>query len=272
MSYSTTKQLLTLAEVPKETRTYKPVSHSQLIDLTLNSIEKAGFQIENELYSSANGGNVANGKFTIKNVADNEMSLQIAWQNSYDRSMSLKFAIGVHVFICSNGAVHGDMGSFKKKHNGTIQEFAPARITDYIKSAGDVFVQMQKEKEAMKQIELSKRVKAELIGRMFIEEQIITSTQLNIISRELTAPTFDYNSENSLWELYQFTTHSLKESHPSNWMSSHIKAHKFFVNESGFLISDTEPIFPLHETMKIMHANGDSQEDVEMFRQLSLDI
>ena len=45
------------------------------------------------MYSSAREGKVANGKFTIKNVADSEMQLQIGWQNSYDRSMSLKFAI-----------------------------------------------------------------------------------------------------------------------------------------------------------------------------------
>jgi hypothetical protein len=80
----------------------------------------------------------------------------------------------------------------------------------------------------MKQIEITKRTKAELVGRMMLEEQFITSTQLNIISRELKAPTHDYNAKDSLWELYNYTTFAMKESHPAQWMESHIKAHKFF--------------------------------------------
>jgi 2C-methyl-D-erythritol 2,4-cyclodiphosphate synthase len=44
-TYSTTKYFLTGTELPKETRTYKPVSHGQLIDVTLESIHKAGFKL-----------------------------------------------------------------------------------------------------------------------------------------------------------------------------------------------------------------------------------
>ena len=92
---------------------------------------------------------------------------------------------------------------------------------------------MQKQREDMKQIEITKRVKAELIGRMMLEEQFITSTQLNIISRELKAPTHDYGAKDSVWELYNYTTFAMKESHPANWMESHIKAHRFF-NEYAY--------------------------------------
>lgn len=98
-TYQTTKYYITGAEIPKETKSYKPVSHGQLIDITMESIHQAGFILGNESYSSAKAGNVANGKFAIKNVADNEMQLQIGWQNSYDKSLSLKFAIGTKIFI-----------------------------------------------------------------------------------------------------------------------------------------------------------------------------
>jgi len=139
--------------------------------------------------------------------------------------------------ICQNGCVHGDFGSFRKKHVGTVQTFAPNAITEYIKSSGDVFTRMQQEREAMKQIELTKRTKAELIGRMMIEEEFIQSTQLNIIKRELDKPTYDYGAQDSMWELYNFTTFAMKEAHPSMWMQNHMDAHKFFVNESGILVS-----------------------------------
>jgi hypothetical protein len=227
-NFNTTKELIMNTAVPVQTRTYKPVSHSQLIDLTLNSIDKAGFKLDKETYSSAVDGQVANGRFSISNVADSEMQLQIGWQNSYNKQLTLKFAIGTRILVCSNGCVSGDFGAFKRKHVGEIQSFTPGAIIDYIAQAGEAFTLMQQQRESMKQIEITKRTKAELVGRMMLEEQFITSTQLNIISRELKAPTHDYNAKDSLWELYNYTTFAMKESHPAQWMESHIKAHKFF--------------------------------------------
>jgi hypothetical protein len=142
--------------------------------------------------------------------------------------------------VCSNGCVSGDYGAFRKKHQGTVQEFAPSAITEYIKRAGDVFQQMQKSRESMKQIEISKRSAAELIGRMYLEEEIIQNTQLNIIKREMSNPSFDYGAENSMWELYNHTTLAMKELHPSLWLESHMAAHSFFVNESGLLVPNSE--------------------------------
>ena len=98
-TYQTNKYFLTGAEIPAETKSYKPVSHSQLIDITLESIHQAGFQLDKEFYSTAKDGNVANAKYTISNVADKEMQLKIGWQNSYDKSLSLKWALGTRIFI-----------------------------------------------------------------------------------------------------------------------------------------------------------------------------
>jgi hypothetical protein len=235
-TYSTTKGILINAEVPQETRTYKPIGHQQLIDLTLESIYQAGFELDQETYSSAVDGQIANGRYSIRNVADSEMQLQIGWQNSYNKSLSLKFAIGTRIMVCSNGCVSGDFGAFKKKHRGDVQNFTPSAITEYIKRAGDVFQQIQRDRESLKQIEVTKRMSAELVGRMYLEEEIIQNTQLNIIKREMSNPSFDYGAEGSLWELYNHTTLALKEIHPSLWMDSHTKAHSFFVNASGLFV------------------------------------
>ena len=235
-TYNTTKELIISATVPAQTRTYKPVSHASLIDLTMDGIEKSGFTLGKATYSAARDGQIANGKFTITNIADGEMELQIGWQNSYNKSLSLKFAIGTRITVCSNGCVSGDFGAFKKKHRGDVQNFTPSAITEYIKRAGDVFQQIQRDRESLKQIEVTKRMSAELVGRMYLEEEIIQNTQLNIIKREMSNPSFDYGAEGSLWELYNHTTLALKEIHPSLWMDSHTKAHSFFVNASGLFV------------------------------------
>lgn len=239
-TYNSTKDVLINAQVPQQTRTYKPITHQQLIDLTLESIQQAGFSLDKELYSSTTDGQVANGNFTISNVSDKEMQLQIGWQNSYNKTLSLKFAIGARIFICQNGAVHGDMGSFRKKHMGTVQEFTPTAITEYIKQAGDTFQIMQTERERMKQIEVSKRTQAELIGRLLLEEKLISTMQVNQIAAELANPTYDYGAPGSMWELYQFTTQTMRETHPRFWINDHMSAHSFFVNEAGIMVTSRE--------------------------------
>ena len=224
------KNTMLSAPVPQQTKTYKPVSHRELMDLTLESIYQSGFTLESQNYSTARGGNIATARYAISNVADNEMKLQIAWQNSYDRSASLKFAMGVKIMVCSNGMVSGDMGSFRKIHKGDIQTFTPTAITEYIKQGGDAFKSIQDDREIMKTIGVSEQGQAELLGRLFIQENLINTKQLNIAKRELSTPTHDYGHPNSLWELYNHVTFAMKETHPTDWMRVHLKTHEFFKN------------------------------------------
>ena len=226
------KDIMLTAPVPKETRTYKPVSHQELIDLTLESIYQSGFDLDKQHYTAAREGDVATGKYSIKNVKDNDMQLQIAWQNSYDKTTTLKFAIGTKIFICENGMVSGDHGHFARKHVGEIQTFAPAPITEYIKQSGEAFTKMQQDRETFRAHEISSQRRAELLGLMFAHDKFIQSTQLNIIQRELFKPTHDYGAPNTLWELYNYVTFAMKEIHPTLWMKNHVKCHEFFCNEA----------------------------------------
>lgn len=231
-TYQSAKDIMLKAQVPIETRTYKPISHRQLVDLTLESVLQSGFTVDKETYTTARNGDLATGRYTIANLKDNDMQLQLVWQNSYDKSASLKFAIGVQIFICSNGMVSGDHGSFKREHRGDIKDFAPSTITEYIRQSGEVFESMQKDRETFKAHVISKERRAELIGLMFAHEKFLQSTQLNIIQREMRQPTHDYGAPNTLWELYNYVTFAMKEMHPTFWMKNHVKAHNFFADEA----------------------------------------
>jgi len=129
--------------------------------------------------------------------------------------------------------VKGDIGSFRSKHQGDIQVVTPKILTEYICNAGETFEKMVIEKKRMQEIEVTKKTSAELLGRMFIDEGIITSTQLNIINRELKTPTFDYGHKDSLWELYNHVTYSLRSANPTYWLQQQIDAHQFVTQEYG---------------------------------------
>jgi len=152
---------------------------------------------------------------------------------------------------------------------GEIKSFAPKEISEQIKSAGDTFRLIQNQREAMKEIEIDGRVQAEILGRMFIEHDIITSTQLNIIKNELIKPSFDYKAVNSLWELYQYTTFAMKELHPALWLNNHISVHDFFTKSgiksiktdffdisSAFVSSPVPRQITLDESILDIESNG----------------
>ena len=245
-TYSTTRELMLTTPLPIATRTYKPFSNQQLVDLTLNGITNAGFTLDNETYSCAKEGLVCNGRYTIGNVTDGEMQLQISWLNSYDKSRPLSFYIGALIKVCNNGLQRSmGMGGFKKKHQGQIQEFTPHAITEYIKGAQETFLQIQKERDIMKEVMLTREIQAFLVGKMFLEEEFVKSTQLNIIKKELEHPTHNYGDPNSLWSLYQYTSFAMREIHPSLYLQDHLDAHSFFVNTAGILVEDKSLIINL---------------------------
>lgn len=227
-SWRTPKARLFSTPLPEKTRTYKPVSHKELATITLDGISDAGFKLRRQEYNSAKDGLEATARYSIQDIADEDMALEIGWQNSYNKKLSLKFAIGTRIFICDNGCVSGNFGAFKKKHMGDVLDFTPAEIIKSIKGAADIFTRIQKQRDTMKLIEVRSVAKAEIIGRLFLHEQMINSTQLNIIRGEINTPSFDYGAKNSLWELYQHTTYAMKNLHPRLWMESHIAVHDFF--------------------------------------------
>lgn len=229
--YNTTREELIKVPIPAQTESYKPITHGNLISLTTAAIKSCGFELGKEVYTCSNDGNVANGKYMLKFGDDPDMSIMIAWQNSYNKKVSLKFAIGTWVFICENGMCKGDIGSFKSKHVGDVQDITPEKIKEYICSAAETFYSLVREKEEMKTIVVSEKRRAEILGRLFIQEEIINSTQLNTIKRELKEPTHDYGELGSLWEFYNYTTFAVKNANPRDWMQVQQDLHKFFISE-----------------------------------------
>lgn len=246
-TYLSARAHLFAAPVPRETRTYKPVSHRMLDEVVRDTLDSTGFAISSAEYSSAKDAKIATARYTINSISDADMGLQIGWQNSYNKQLTLKFAIGSRVFICENGMVVGNMGTFRRKHTGEVLDFAPEAIERAIHRADDSFARMIVEKEDMKEIEINPSVRAELIGRLYLEKEIISAHQIAIIRDEIKNPTYDYGAPNSLWETYQYVTYSLKNIHPSLYMDSHIDAHRFFVDDVYDTIGRGRPVTSLEE-------------------------
>lgn len=226
----TTKEYLLSVEVPEESRTYKPINHSVLIDNTLEGIENSNFTVASEMYYSGAKGQQMLGRYGLK-LDSTDIGIQIAFHNSYDKSLSLKYAIGEYVFICANGCVSGSYDSFKSKHVGKVQDITPVNIKDYLNGISDKFQSVVERKSRFEEIEVTKKTCAELLGRLFVEEEIITSTQLNIVKSEILNPSFNYNADGSLWQFWNHLTYSMSETAVPNYIDKSLKLFNFFEQE-----------------------------------------
>lgn len=229
-NYIKSEEELCKVPIPLSTSTYKAVPYCDLIDLTKNGIKKIGLDLKNEIYTATKDGRVATARYDLDYGNDPDMSLSIAWQNSYNKQVSLKFAIGAHVFICSNGACFGDMGSFKKKHVGKIQTVTPGMIESYISTAKEVYDKMVEQKERMKNTTLTNDMKMMILGDLYFGSDILKETQVAIVKRELKKSTYDYKSPGTVWELYNIVTFACKNTHPLNYLETHTQIHDKFVN------------------------------------------
>lgn len=215
------------APLPQATRSYAPVAHSDVINSTLEQLDRSNLAVQRMELNVAREGKQLIGYFDLTaNTGDSELGFRLGFRNSYDKSMSVAFLAGNQVFICANGMIAGEI-QFLRKHTGTVVQEMNEKITYSIEQLEAISTKAIQHKEAMKLIQVDKTIAAELVGRMFIEQDIIALQQLSIIKKELFAPSYDYNSPETLWELYNHVTHSFKKAHPLEYIQRHKNLHTF---------------------------------------------
>ena len=233
------KEMLFSSQVTYNGSRYSAITHKQVIETILEYLYKNNIPLKEENYLSASNGQRMIGRFAI-DAGDLECGYEISTKNSLDGSMSFGLATGSRTFICSNGSVYGDLSGYKRKHSGNASQ----EILQQIETAVNMMEETMKihieRRNRMKELEISKKTIAELCGRMFIEEEIITSTQLGIVKKEIENPSFNYCCEGSVWEFYQHCTNATKETYPAIWHKTHQKVGNFFVNQFGLLVQKEE--------------------------------
>ena len=230
--HSSIEEVLSTPLPMKYRESYTVISHESIINQAKAQLTEAGFSIKKEQYKTAQAGKIASGMYHLNHNEDPEMGLMLGWSNSYNKSLRFKVAIGASVFICDNGMVRGDMASYSRKHTGEADFEMIETIHSQVSNATKYFDRLLEDRQILKQVNLTKRQQAELIGRMLIETNALTMTQIGVVLDELKAPSYDYTWDpDSAWALYNHATHALKESHPLVYLNNHEKVHSLFIDE-----------------------------------------
>ena len=236
----TTQVYLENQPLPIHGESYTVVSHKEVIENTKKLLEDSGFTIRRELYRANMNAQVAQGVYHIypsqsindNIVNENELGMMFAWTNSYDKSTKFQCAIGAYVMVCSNGMMCGDMMNFKRKHTGSAGHDIVMQLSNQIKNGEKHYTRILNDRDSLKNVTLTNREQSELLGRLFADDEIITSSQVSIIKKEMKKPSFNYDClDDNAWAFYNHVTHSLKVSPPRDWMQDSQNFHDFMMNE-----------------------------------------
>jgi len=236
----TTQTYLENSPLPNHGKSYTVISHKQVIDNTKNLLKNSGFTIRTELYRANMNAQVAQGIYHIYPtqsqddliLGERELGMMFAWTNSYDKSTRFQCAIGAYVMTSNNGVITGDMLNFKRKHTGSAGHDMVVQLSNQIKNAEKHYTRILRDRDTLRTTSLSKREQSELLGRLFADDEIVTSTQASLIKKEMKNPSYNYNcDEDNAWTFYNHVSHSLKMSPPRDWMQDSQNFHDFMMTE-----------------------------------------
>ena len=235
------RNVLVDAALPEATETYTVISHGSIINNTMKALHEAGFQVVDEVYKCNLDAQVAQGLFKIQYGDDPDLGMMFAFANSYDKSMRFRCAIGGYVHANDMSVISGNLLTYGRKHTGTADDEVADTIQDQIDNAEAYFKQLLEDKDAMKNIFLTERQYAELLGVLYMELGILTGEQMGIIKREFKKPSFRYSTPaDSLWTLYNHILVALDKSHPRTWMEQQKVVHYHLLTEYNLTVFDED--------------------------------
>ena len=240
---------LTGIPLPVHADTYTVISHENVMDYTKTALINAGFTIEKEEYRATTDGQIAQGVYRLHYGTDQELSMMLAWTNSYNKQV--RFKCGVGAYINTNGTVMvcGEMGNWARKHTGTADTETIATITDQVTNAHMYYNQLVSDKNVMQTITMTKRKQAQLLGILFAEYQILTTEQASIVRQQMDKPSYVFADNNSLWAFYNYVTLALQQSHPKTWMEDQRILHYFINSVNNFPVCSQPAQVPVEEVI-----------------------
>jgi len=213
--------------LPTHGSTYTVVSHDFIIQNTLQELQNLGFGIEKKVYTRNLNGEVAQGIYHLTYGNDPDMGLMFAWGNSYDKSMRFRCAVGAHVKISGSAIIAGDMSNYGRKHTGDAKEEVKEHIVQQLSNAAAYFKGLVADKTVMKTVTISDNEIGKLMGTLYFEKDILTSSQLINVKEEFKSPSYNYGTDkNNLWTVYNHIICALKKAHPKKWMEQQKDLHK----------------------------------------------
>jgi len=246
------------AALPNHADTYTVIKHEDVINLCINELEQAGFNIIGETYRATSQGDIATGVYKVTYGNDPDLGIMLAWTNSYNKQVAFNCTSGAYVVNSGNLMIgnYGTLNKFRRKHTGTADEDTENSIKDQITHAKMHFASLAEDKKKMEAIKMSRTEQAELLGILFAKEDLLTPRQATIVKKLMNKPNFFYGGgSDSLWTFYNYVSEALQDTHPIRWLVDQRFFHEFIRN---FKDLDNVDVVNSTDTLTQVFFNGES--------------
>ena len=262
---SSTRSYLESIALPNHGGRYTPISHKSIIDKVHEELAKRGFNVETELYRATRGGDIANGMYVLDQGTDPDMKMMFVWGNSYDKSMRFKCGVGVYIPKTGNYIFAGNLSSYGRKHTGKADEEAIQMIQTQLNMANVHYADLLASRDILINQTATAKTYSELVGRMYIDEKIISTYQMTSIADNIMNKVIllDNVTWDNAWNFYNSVATALRMSHPKCWFEDQANTHKF-INSYFALAALTQIDLPIELVQNSV------QEDVQPANQLDL--
>lgn len=227
------RQYLIEAALPEFSDTYTVVSHEMIITTVEKLIKEKGFSILKETYKYNGGAQIASGIYYLNHDTDDELGMMFTWTNSYNKAVRFKCFVGAYIKLNNNIIVSNSAKSmFKRKHTGTADTEIELTIQEQLERSIDYYEELIQDKNTMKTMEVPNVKFAEICGRLFMIDNLISSEQVGIIAREFKKPSYTYDCGKScLWTFYNYILTAVIRCHPDKWVEQQRMVHIWMKNE-----------------------------------------
>ena len=218
-------------DIPEDTRTYKAVSNEVALRAIRNGLSQIGMTPRDQEFKLSNNGQIATGRIFL---GDPEEGIQrcLGWINSYDKSKPFGIACGANVFICSNGMFTSEIVTLRK-HTKNVMDDLNSMIQKALRYLESSFKDAITLKKYFERVKLERNAINEIIGQLYLEEEIITNYQLSIIKDGLqNSDVFNLRAEPTMWNLYNVITESFKRSHASSFLEDHVDLNNYMMRKA----------------------------------------
>lgn len=250
-----TREELMEIPIPEATRTHRPLSHYEIVEVLIEALSFRYLKVERDEYAVSRDGMKMFGVMDL-NYEFSGCRFSIGLRNSNDKSMRLALTAGYRVFVCDNMAFSGDFTPMLHKHTRSLE------LKDAISIAVDRihrgFEPLKAQVEAMRKQNLSDEEVKLIIYQAFLDRRIrgVPRHLLPQVHDLYFKPQYEAFVPRNLWSLSNAFTSAFKKLAPTKQFEATARL--------GEYISDVQKEFSDRRELNLRLSSGaDFQNELD---------
>ena len=216
--------------VPPADHTYMPVANGDLIRLVQEVLTEE-YNCKPEEMPLTIGLSQKDqqmfGCFTVPAVSNERFKTRMmyAFRNSYNKTLTVAAASGGDCFACDNMLIAGEVVEMRKHTTNVWADLFPM-LQRVARQAGGEFKAAMQHNEQLSEIEMSLEEMWAFVG-VARGHNVLKPQQVNVVYRELEAPSVEEHAVNNAFGLYNACTQGLKLGPAGQIINRHQTFHRY---------------------------------------------